>query len=201
MSSIEKILDTIIADNALHARWLNTLSYLEHVGTRKIHKTQSRPDMTDLIIRHASEEARHAHFFKRMAEKLDPESVKDYNYSGMLCGFSAYKYFQSLDSMVEKSIMKIQGTQKADPFICYLYVTTLVEERAGWLYPVYEERLKKAESEITLTTVIQEEVRHLEDMHSAMGQVDDHWEERMEEFRKKELIFYNRFFSKLSDSI
>jgi hypothetical protein len=33
---IEPILNVIVACNELHAKWLNTLSYLENCGARKI---------------------------------------------------------------------------------------------------------------------------------------------------------------------
>ena len=33
---IESILNRIVASNELHAKWLNTLSYLENCGARKI---------------------------------------------------------------------------------------------------------------------------------------------------------------------
>lgn len=199
--SIEEILDKIISKPDLHARWLNTLSFLEHVGTRKIHKTQSRPDMTDLIIQHASEEARHAHFFKRMADRIDPKNVKDYRFSSMLCGYAAYRYFQGLDSMVEKKVWRQRQTKKADPFLCYLYVTTLVEERAGWLYPIYEKRLREMKSDITLASVIQEEERHLADMYRTMGEVEPTWEETMKEFRDEEEKLYQKFFMKLVSEV
>jgi len=37
---LEGLISQIVADPALHARWLNTFSYLEYVGFRKILKSQ-----------------------------------------------------------------------------------------------------------------------------------------------------------------
>ena len=37
---LEGLISQIVADPALHARWLNTFSYLEYVGFRKIVKSQ-----------------------------------------------------------------------------------------------------------------------------------------------------------------
>lgn len=204
---IENLLDRIIADPSTHAKWLNTLSFLEHVGTRKIHKTQSRPDMTDLILRHASEEARHAHFFKRMADRMDSTATGDYQFDSMLTGYSAYRYFQSLDSMVEKKLLKENGKQsektksKADPFACYLYVTTLIEERAGWLYPIYESRLKNAGSDISLASVIQEEERHLEDMYNALRTTQPDWKEMMDYFLEEEKALFQKYENSLSKKL
>lgn len=36
---LEDLVERIVADPALHARWLNTFSYLEYVGIRKIVKS------------------------------------------------------------------------------------------------------------------------------------------------------------------
>jgi hypothetical protein len=202
MVNIEELLDRIIADSTLHARWLNTLSFLEHVGTRKIHKTQSHPQMTDLILKHASEEARHAHFFKKMAESIGGGVVENYNYTSMLGGYPAYRYFQSLDSMVEKKIQSEENTNKPSPFLCYLYVTTLIEERAGWLYPIYDKRLQSAKSQITLASVIQEEERHLTDMYDALKKADPiKWRERLDYFLSEEQKHYSRVFEKVSSIV
>lgn len=193
--TIELMLDHIIDDSALHARWLNTLSFLEHVGTRKIHKTQDSMKMTDMVLRHASEEARHAHFFKRMAERIDPSLTDSFDFRFMVSGFSAYKYFQKLDSMVEKYFLDRITDRRERAYVCYLYVTTLIEERAGWLYPIYEDRLQKKKSDITLSTVIGEEERHLSDMYTELARMDDLWEERLAHFREKEHLYYDMLFS------
>ncbi len=202
MTNIEEFLDQIIADKIMHARWLNTLSFLEHVGTRKIHKTQSHPQMTDLVLKHASEEARHAHFFKKMAESLGGSEVENYNFSSMLGGYPAYRYFQSLDSMVEKKIGSEEHTAKPAPFLCYLYVTTLIEERAGWLYPIYEKRLQAAGSQISLASVISEEERHLTDMYGALEATDpQNWRRRLDHFLAEERKFYNKVFEKITGPV
>ncbi len=205
MKTIETILDEIIEHPPLHGKWLNTLSFLEHVGTRKIHKTQSHPAMTDLVLRHASEEARHAHFFKRMSDRVAPDACPTYEFRYMLAGYPAYRFFQSLDSMVEKSLESEGAREETEDkpypfaFLCYLYVTTLIEERAGWLYPIYEERLKGKTSDISLGTVISEEERHLSDMYGALEAVDPRWKERMERFRAKESELYDRLFHSLTE--
>ncbi len=43
---LEALVDRIVADPALHARWLNTFSYLEYVGFRKIVKSQKAEALT-----------------------------------------------------------------------------------------------------------------------------------------------------------
>lgn len=196
---IKEILDIIIPDDLLHARWLNTLSFLEHVGTRKIHKTQSGPALTDVILQHASEEARHAHFFKRMAEKVSPGSCPNYENQYLLAGYSGFRYFQSLDSFAKKNFPPPAGSEIQPAFLCYLYVTTMIEERAGWLYPIYEERLKAHQANFTISSVITDEEGHLKTMYELMEGADPSWKNRMNDFRLRELTLYNRLVDSVAE--
>ncbi len=197
MIKIEDLLDFIISDTAVHAKWLNTLSFMEHVGTRKIHRTQSGPALTDIILQHASEEARHAHFFKRMSEKTGPGLCPDYQKENLLAGYPAFRYFQSLDIMADRYVAANPPEKASHAFMCYLYVTTIIEERAGWMYPIYEERLKKAGSNITLQSVITEEEGHLEVMYDMMAQMLPDWQNHMEFFRTEE----RKLFDRVIDSV
>ena len=52
---LEDLIGAIVADPALHARWLNTFSYLEYVGFRKIVKSQRAEVLTAAILGHACE--------------------------------------------------------------------------------------------------------------------------------------------------
>ena len=164
---MENTLEVIIENEDLHRRWLNTLSYLEHIGSRKIIKTQSSAHTDENTLRHAAEEARHAYLFKKMIEKIGT-GTENYASDSLLCGFSANRYFQSLDSLVKKKIKTGNGSSR----ICYLYVTALIEERAGWLYPLYQKVLKKMNSPIDLASIIIEEERHLLEMHDGINELD-----------------------------
>lgn len=101
--NIRFFLKKIIQDQKIHSRWLNTISFLEHIGSRKILATQSGFAVGEMILRHASEETRHAHFFKRMSERISPGTCPDYQMGNLHCGFSAFLYFQRLDGMVLKT--------------------------------------------------------------------------------------------------
>jgi hypothetical protein len=61
----ESILKKIVNDATTHAQFLNTVSLLEHIGSRKILITQSNQNSSEFILSHAAEEARHALFLKR----------------------------------------------------------------------------------------------------------------------------------------
>jgi hypothetical protein len=124
-----------------------------------------------------------------MIEKIGKEA-ENYSYDSLLCGFSANRYFQSLDAMVKKRMK----TKKNFSRICYLYVTALIEERAGWLYPLYQKSLLRKNSPIDLSGIIKEEERHLAEMHDGLGELE---EEIMIEFRKQEEIYFDRYHQSL----
>ena len=63
------LLARIVADAPRHARLANTLSMLEHFGSHKIMTTQHAADIDQPTLKHVAEEAGHAYFMKRQAEK------------------------------------------------------------------------------------------------------------------------------------
>ena len=71
LSTMRDVLDRLIADPPRHARWLNTVALLEYTGARKMLKSQASARMSEMILRHAAEESRHAHFFKRAALRIE----------------------------------------------------------------------------------------------------------------------------------
>jgi len=191
---IEAVLLRIIDAPALHVKWLNTLSFLEHVGSRKILKTQSHPRIDEHILRHAAEEARHAYQFKKMITSIASNIQIDYAFKHMLCGYHAYRYFQNLDSLVKKGVQK----DSSYSLNCYYYVTTLIEERAGWLYPIYQKCLQLKKSPINLAPIIFEEERHLKEMYAGLEKMDAGI---LETFRENESVFFDKFFHMLRESI
>lgn len=58
--NLKELIIQIISTPEIHAKWLNTLSMMENVGARKISKFEDPELTTDTILKHASEEARHA---------------------------------------------------------------------------------------------------------------------------------------------
>jgi hypothetical protein len=75
---LESLVDKIVADQVLHARWLNTFSYLEYVGFRKIVKSQKAEALTAAILGHACEEGRHALGLKKLALRLGGAEFDSY---------------------------------------------------------------------------------------------------------------------------
>jgi rubrerythrin len=185
------VLRGIIADPELHYRWLNTLSLLEFMGARKIARSAvGAPDET--YLRHFAEEARHAHFFKRMAERVKPAGVSDC----ALCPGAAARYFQTLDLAARGALQLMRG--RTD-YRAYLLVTTLIEERAGQVYAQYEVLLREADSPVRLAGVIGEEERHLDDMRRELG--DAQQLELLHQLRTTEAAAFARFDRALARAV
>ena len=60
---MNEILELIVSDRFIHAKWLNALSHLEYIGTRKIIKSQLSENIDYETLKHIHEESRHALFF------------------------------------------------------------------------------------------------------------------------------------------
>jgi bacterioferritin (cytochrome b1) len=75
---LSNLLYLIIADNDLHARWLNTLSLMENTGARKISASEDPLTVTYLILKHAAEEHRHAFYLKKQIEKIGKDVCPNY---------------------------------------------------------------------------------------------------------------------------
>ncbi|MGJ4750838.1 hypothetical protein [Leptospira kmetyi] len=199
--AIRSFLEKIIQDPAQHSRWLNTISFLEHMGSRKILATQSGFGMGEMILRHASEEARHAHFFKRMSERISPGSCPDYQSENLHCGFPAFLYFQRLDGMVLKNLNSAGIKGKQQSFLSYLYVTHLIEERADFLYQEYDRILEENKIPVSLKAILKEEESHLAEMQSSLAAEDPEYKTRYAFFQEKEEKNYLKFEKSLLKSV
>ena len=68
-------LETLFINPKLHAKFLNTLSFLEYTGARKIVKSQDAEDIDMEKLSHMAEEIRHALMFKRFSNKVSPNQL------------------------------------------------------------------------------------------------------------------------------
>ncbi|WP_084680343.1 hypothetical protein [Leptospira fainei] len=200
-SEIRSVLEDIERIPSIHAKWLNTLSLLEHIGARKIHASQTGNSISEMVLRHASEEARHAAFFKKLTLRVGSEEFSGYEPATLLAGNSAVIYFQRLDSIVNRSLSSEAFSRGKQKLLCYLYVTKLIEERAGLVYEEYERILSSGESGISLKSIIKEEESHLQEMNFHLQDNDPKFSERTDYFREKESIFFSKFFETLRNLI
>src|SRR5687767_10177977 len=95
--NLTDLLQTVVRDPDLHARWLNTFAYLEYIGFRKIVKSQVSQALTLEVLTHAAEESRHAILLKKLAIKEGGQAFDCFAFDKMICGEEAVRYFQELD--------------------------------------------------------------------------------------------------------
>ncbi len=152
------VLDSLISEPARHARMLTTLSLLEHMGSHKIMVTQHSAAIDQATLKHVAEEAHHAFFMKRQAEKT-AERALEYVNADLLAPSSARMYFQRLERATLKTLGATRTARAA-----YLYMSTIVEFRALWFYEHYQQALNRARHALSLKRVLGEERAHLADM-------------------------------------
>jgi hypothetical protein len=165
---------SICADPELHTRFLNTLSLLEHIGSRKI--MLARASAADSrVLKHLAEETRHAWFFKRAAEKLARRAL-DYGPESTLAGTAARFYMGRLDARITAHL------RSNHQFLAYLYMSLIVEDRAIWAYRMYQEILGEQKSGISLSGILGEEKHHLDAMIAEIEPLDVRAPDRMNAF-------------------
>ncbi|MBW8733732.1 MAG: hypothetical protein JF571_05395 [Asticcacaulis sp.] len=155
----------VIANPADHTRFLNLLSLLEHIGSRKIMLSQMKGILTQDILKHLAEETRHAFFFKREAEKLAGHRLEGYSDLETLASGPGKLYFGRLDAGLTRDI----GHHHAETG--YLWVSLVVELRAIWVYRLYQQELLAAGYPLPLKSIIAEEDKHLVDMIDRLAEI------------------------------
>jgi hypothetical protein len=161
MKNVTGLLQRLIADDQQHARFLNSLSYLEYRGARKIMRALSTRDVDDEVLSHAMEESRHALYFKKLAIKTGGPAFKTFAAENMLAPQAVKRYFFELDAGA-KSVLG------SAPKLAYLFVTWLIEERAMHVYREYERLLRLAGHTVTLKPVLADEAQHLHDVKAIL---------------------------------
>ncbi|MEC4589434.1 MULTISPECIES: hypothetical protein [Nitrospirillum] len=161
---VRAFLADVLRTPASHARFMNELSLMEHMGSNKIMATQHGAGMDLPTLKHLAEEARHAFFFKRHAEGVARRPL-DYVQADLLSPAAGRLYFQKLDIAVEQALAGEPPRSK----VLYLHMSLIVEFRAVWFYHLYETALRGAGSKISLKSLLAEEQGHLSDMATRLG--------------------------------
>ncbi|HUO67206.1 MAG TPA: hypothetical protein VMV37_06710 [Gammaproteobacteria bacterium] len=175
------LLSRIVGDAPSHARLANTLSMLEHIGSHKIMTTQHGADIDQPTLKHVHEEAGHAYFMKRQAEKTAGRPL-DYVDDDLLAPAASRMYFQRL----EVAMLRALGQRRSARAV-YLYMSMIVEFRALWFYGLYQQTLQRAGHPLSLKRVLGEEQNHLGDVAERLetsGELSD--------ARTAELVGYER---------
>lgn len=157
---VHSFLEAIVEDKPRHALFLNMLSMLEHLGSRKIMISQMDRVMTQDTLQHLAEEARHAYFFKRNAERVAGRSLDGWSDENTMCRIPSAMYFGRLDAGISKKV----GERNA-----YGWVSLIIELRACWLYEIYQDVLEKSSDHMSLKSLLAEEDKHLAEMFDMCG--------------------------------
>lgn len=171
--SLTHALEKVISAPMLHARWLNTLSYLENCGARKIASCEHRTLVTCDMLQHAAEEFRHAYLLKRQIGKIISSSLSNYALGTLIGGFHALHYIDKLDLSICRMLKRKFFQQDRFKHAAYLLVTYAIEVRASTLYPLYQNILERRGFNISLKALIAEEDRHLADIVKALSAIEN----------------------------
>lgn len=173
MDPMRDFLTIIIRSDALHAKWLNTLSFLENCGARKIAACEHPTLVKEEMLKHAAEEFRHAHHLKRQIRRITSSSLDTYSLSCMLGGTATLHYLTALDVHTSR-YLKMRGLSRtAIKEAAYLLVTYAIELRAEALYPIYDAVLRETNSRVTVRSIMLEEQEHLNEMHEGLKKLPD----------------------------
>jgi hypothetical protein len=176
-ASVKQRLGWFCRHPAAHVRFLNTLSLMEHVGSRKIMASQAKQGLSGDTLRHLAEETRHAYFFKHAAEKIARRPL-GYDAAETIAGAAARFYMGRLDAGIARDF----GATPASP-LPYLYMSLIVELRAVWFYRLYQETLSEHENILSLRSVLAEEELHLSAMLTHVTEADSGCASRVARFR------------------
>lgn len=157
---VRRFLQDIVEDKPRHALFLNMLSMLEHMGSRKIMISQMNRVMSGDCLKHLAEEARHAYFFKRHAERVAGCALDGWSDENTMCRIPAAMYFGRMDAGISKEV----GDEAA-----YYWVSLVIELRACWLYAIYQEVLAASSDHMSLKSLLAEEDMHLAEMFDMCG--------------------------------
>jgi len=175
------LLLAIVADAPRHARLANTLSMLEHIGSHKIMTTQHGAGIDQPTLKHVHEEAGHAVFMKRQAEKTAQRPL-EYVDDDLLAPASARMYFQRLEAATLRTLAQQRSARAV-----YLYMSMIVELRALWFYGLYQQTLQRARHPLSLKRVLGEEQSHLGDVAHRLESAGE-----LSDARTTELVDYEK---------
>lgn len=173
----EENLSAILKDNTLHAKWLNTLSFMENAGAKKISASEDKEKVSLIILKHAAEEHRHAYYLKKQIAKIGEGLCENYQDQYLIAPKASKYYLNNLDVQVCKYLKKSLSLEGNDlKFAAYLLVTYAIELRADELYPVYQDALSAMDCKVTVKSIILEEEGHLEEMSHQLKAFSPDWE-------------------------
>jgi len=189
----ETLVTRVIADTQLHARWLNTFSFLEYIGCRKIIKSQQAELLSAAVLAHAVEEGRHAMILKKLALKVGGPAYDTYAPEALLCGEEAEDYFQTLDHSCYDALQDMSDGKRLA--LVYLYVTWLIEVRALDVYGTYRKAVGDMPGAQGLDGLLAEEEQHLSRVAAELEKRDADFATRSQVFSALEKTLYEKMLT------
>lgn len=185
--AVSGFLERLIENPEAHARFMNMLSMLEHMGSRKIMVSQmDKPEsLTEDTLKHLAEEARHAYFFKRQAERFAKRALDGYRDENTMCRVPAAMYFGRLDAGISQQVTDEDA---------YPWVSLIIELRACWLYGIYQEVLERSSLKLSLKSLLAEEDMHLSEMFEMCGENTS----LLQTLTRYETSLFEKFWTQLS---
>jgi len=192
------LLDRVVPDPILHARFVNMLARLEYIGVRKILKSR-RSERLDLDgLQHILDEAVHALRLKKAASALGGASgtdVRTFAAGVTLAGDAAENYLQALDRRAEEALADLPESERAEAN--YLLTSAAVEVRAQVFYPMYDQTLRAHGAGFSVAAITKDEDRHLEEMTTGLAALLGDWRPRLEPVLAAEEALFSRFLGAL----
>lgn len=167
MTRLHALLPLIVASPGLHAKWLNTLSFLENCGARKIAAFEHPTLVKEEMLKHAAEEFRHAHYLKRQIIRVSTP-LKNYAIERLLGGASTLHYLTVLEVKISRYLKSRNILGEFFRKAAYLLITYAIELRAEELYTLYDALLRKTKSKVRVKSIFLEEKEHLQEMREGL---------------------------------
>ncbi|MEP6655120.1 MAG: hypothetical protein ABJA82_17280 [Myxococcales bacterium] len=198
---ITTVVDEIIRNPPLHARFVNTLARMEYVGVRKLLKSR-RADRLDLHgLQHMLDENVHALRLKKAATAIAAAAgtrVHTFSDDDTLSGDAGEAYLQALDHAAEVALSDLPSGDKRSE-ANYLLTTAAIEVRAQVFYPAYDTLLVAHGTGFSVAAITKDEDRHLAEMAQGLAQAfgAGNWRARFEPL----LVVEEKLFGEFLDQV
>jgi hypothetical protein len=195
---IGPLLDRIIPDVALHARFVNTLARMEYVGVRKILKSRRAEHLDIDGLQHILDEAVHALRLKKAATALagrEAARVQTFADGDTLAGDAGEGYLQALDRRAEEALADLPEAARAEAN--YLLTSAAIEVRAQIFYPIYDQRLRALGAGFSVAAISKDEDRHLAEMAAGLARRLGDWRPRLEPVLAAEEALFGGFLTEI----
>lgn len=167
----KQLFHTIVEQNLVHARFLNTLSLMELCGAQRLSSLSSPFKNKTFFLEHVAEEYRHAYFLRRLACKIASNDIDSFDHDNVYCKRVSRAYIKNIDRHVSLLLHTFRlSSLTADSPLPYLLTTFIIERRALPFYQFYQSILDEHSINISVKSIIKEEKDHLAAMEYALKQ-------------------------------